>query len=235
MESRRILRVLANGWQIPYPDKAIHKGSLIVKDYRLNGYPGEASPDYDISYDEYVEWLQDYLVRCELDLTAEQRKISDHIATDNNYLDCASLGWDAGFYESLQALYPAYNFPDDFEETLSIDDLRGIVYDDPYADFLELNLDSDEPQPTRLEFILQEYGHRLLMKYEETEFQRYWPGFVKLEPLNWMFGITDGVLEPADSGWRIYLALLLRRMPTNAERIKELNRFFDGYAEDLHK
>jgi len=230
------MKTLANGWQVPYPDQSIHKDMLILKDYRLNGYPGGAIPDYDISYDRYVEWLQDYLSRCELDLTEEQRKISDRIATESNYLDCISLGFHAGFYENLKGLYPAYNFPKDFEGTLAIDDLRGFLADDPYEEFLELHLDdSDAPQPTRLEFILQDYGHLLLEKQEETAFQQYWPGFVKLEPENWMFGITDDILEPADSGWRIYLAILLKKMPTKGERIKELNRFFDGYSEDLHK
>ena len=234
MKPLHILKTLANGWQVPYPEEVIYKDMLILKDYRLNGYPGEALPDYNIGYDEYVEWLQDYLIRCELDLTEEQRKIWDHISTDK-YFDCASLGWDAGFYENSHILYPAYDFPDDFEETLAIDDLKGFLDDDPYAAFMEFDRDNDDPKPTRLEFILRDYGYLLLEKIEEIQFQQYWPGFVKLEPLHWIAGMGDGVLEPTDSAWRIYLALLLRRMLTKAERINGLNRFFHEYGDALHK
>ena len=39
MESRRILKVLANGWEVPYPDEVIYRGMLLLKDYRLNDYP----------------------------------------------------------------------------------------------------------------------------------------------------------------------------------------------------
>ncbi len=234
MESHRILRVLSNGWEIPYPHEVVYKDMLLLKDYRLNDFPKDADSKF-IDDEFYVEWLQDYLIRCEISLTEEQLKVSNYIAADK-YFDCASLGWEAGFYESVHALSPAYDFPDDFEETLNIENLTGIFNDDPYAEFLKVCADDiDEPKPSRLEFILQEYGQLLLMKSEEVQFQKYWPGFVKLEPLHWMFGLHEGDLELADSAWRVYLSLVLKRIPSKSDRIKELNRFFDEYADTIHK
>lgn len=234
MESRRILKVLSNGWEVPYPDEVIYNDMLLLKDYRLNGYP-ENSGHNSIDYGSYVEWLQEYLVRCQIDLTEEQCKIRDHIATDK-YFNCGSLGWDAGFYENSHGLYPVYGFPEDFEVTLDINHLTGIVHEDPYADFLEgCEDDITEPKPSRLEFILQDYGHLLLMKSEAIQFQKYWPGFVKLEPLHWMFGTPEENLEPADSAWRVYLSLILKRRQAKTDRINELNRFFDEYADAIHK
>jgi len=234
MKSHRILRVLPNGWEIPYPDEVVCKDMLLLKDYRLNDFPKDAESKL-IDDGSYVEWLQDYLIRCEINLTEEQCKISNHIATDK-YFDCASFGWEAGFYENSHGLYPKYNFPDDFEETLNIENLTGIFDDDPYADFLTICEDDiDEPKPSRLEFILQDYGHLLLMKSEDVQFRQYWPSFVKLAPMHWMFGLHEGDLELADSAWRVYLSLVLKRIPSKADRIKELNRFFDEYADAIHK
>jgi len=93
----------------------------------------------------------------------------------------------------------------------------------------------DEPPPNRLEFILREYGGLLLRKKDEEQFQRYWPAFVKLEPLNWAFGVPDDRLEPADSGWRVYLSLVLKRINHKEERMKALDRFFIEYADIIHK
>lgn len=234
MESRRILKVLANGWEVPYPDEVIYRGMLLLKDYRLNDYP-ENDANNSMGYDSYVEWLQEYLVRCQIELTEEQCKVRDQISTDKS-LDGLLLGDHAGFYESVQNLYRAYDFPEDFEATLDIDHVAGIVYDDPYADYLELHKeDSEEPKPSRLEFILQDYGRLLLMKSEAAQFERYWPDFVKLEPMHWMFGMLETNLEPADSGWRVYLSLILKSRHAKADRIKELNRFFDEYADAIHK
>jgi len=234
MESRRILKVLANGWEVPCPYEVIYKDTLLLKDYRLNDFPKDAESRF-IDDGSYVEWLQDYLFRCAINLTDEQIKISSHIAADK-YFGGAYIGWHAGFYESVQGLYPAYNYPDDFEETLNIENLTGIVDDDPYAEFLKICEDDiDEPKPSRLAFILQDYGHLLLKKTEEAEFQRYWPGFVKLEPLHWMFGLHESNLELADSAWRVYLSLVLKRISSKSDRIKELTRFFDEYADTIHK
>jgi hypothetical protein len=231
MEPRRIIKVLANGWEAPYPDEVHYGDMLLLKDYRLNGMPD--GPKWDcIEYDAYVEWLQDYLIRCKIDLTEEQCKIQNRIATDN-YFTCGFLGGETGFCEGLHVLFPEYNFPEDFEETFDIDHLTGVARDDPYANFLTLG--EDEPKPTRLEFILQDYGRLLMMKSDAMQFQQYWPGFVQLEPLHWISGLTEGELEPTDSGWRVYLSIILKRIQDKDVRIKELNRFFDRYSDAIHK
>mgnify|MGYP001287903404 CR=1 FL=1 len=134
MESRRILKVLSNGWEVPYPNEVIYRGMLLLKDYRLNGYPENAVTN-GIDYDSYMEWLQDYLLHCRIDLTEEQCKLRDQISTDK-YFDGAFLGWHAGFYENSRGLHPQYNFPEDFDVAHNIDHLAGIVDDDPYTDYL---------------------------------------------------------------------------------------------------
>lgn len=235
MKSSHILKVLANGREVPYPEEAFYQDNLLlIKDYRLNDFPGDHWSD-DLNYDAYLEWLQDYLFRCdEIDLIDGQDWLPERIATDR-YLTCASIGWHAGFYESIISGYPCYDFPENFETTFDIDHLKGITDDDPYAEFLMLQGSEDEPPPNRLEFILREYGGLLLRKKDEEQFQRYWPAFVKLEPLNWAFGVPDDRLEPADSGWRVYLSLVLKRINHKEERMKALDRFFIEYADIIHK
>ena len=117
--------------------------------------------------------------------------------------------------------YPWYDFPANFEETFEVDYLKGTF--------------DDDPPPGKLEFILRQYGGLLLKKKDEEQFQRYWPGFVKLEPLNWAFGVPDDRLEPVDSGWRVYLSIVMQRINAREERIKALDSFFFEYADIIHK
>lgn len=234
MKSNHIIKVLSNGWEVPYPEEAFYRDDLLlIKDYRLNDFPGDHWSE-DLNYDVYLEWLQDYLFQREIDLNALQNWIPEHIATDR-YFDCASIGWHAGFYESIISRYSCYDFPENFEETFEVDHLKGTFDDDPYDQFLKTDVFDDEPPPGKLEFILQQYGGLLLKKKDEEQFQRYWPGFVKLEPLHWAFGLPEDRLEPADSGWRVYLSLILKRIPDRQERIKALDRFFNEYIDILHK
>lgn len=233
MKSNHILKVLSNGWEVPYPEEAFYEDNLLLlKDYRLNDFPGDHWSE-DLNYDAYLEWLQDYLFRCAIDLNSLQNWIPKRIATDRHHT-CASIGWHAGFYESIIYRYPCYDFPENFETTFDIDHLKGITDDDPYAEFLTGRA-YDDPPPGKLEFILREYGGLLLRKKDEVQFQRYWPRFVKLEPLNWAFGVPGDRLEPADSGWRVYLSLLLKRMNKMEDRVKALDRFFIEYANIIHK
>jgi hypothetical protein len=235
MKSAPVLKVLSNGWEVPYPEEAFFRNYLLLlKDYRLNSMP-EKAWTRSFLYDEYVEWLQAYLFRCdEIDLMTWQSWIPARIAT-KRYLDCASIGRHAGFYESVLSMYHCYNFPENFEETFDIDHLKGTFDDDPYAEMLKRGLLDDDPPPDRLKFILQEYGGLLLKKKDEEQFQRYWPGFVKLEPLHWAFGLAADNLEPADSAWRVYLSLVLKRINNKGARIKALDRFFIEYEDIIHK
>ena len=39
MKSTPILKVLSNGWEIPYPEEAFYRDDLLlIKDYRLNNF-----------------------------------------------------------------------------------------------------------------------------------------------------------------------------------------------------
>ena len=234
MGSRHILKLLANGWEVPYPDEAIHKDMLLLKDYRLNGFPKDTGPELFYT-DSYMEWLQDYLIHCETTLTEEQCKILNHMETDK-YIDCGTIGWLAGFYESAHALAPEYNYPADFEDTLKIDDLTASTCADPYADLLRgYDVEIFGPAPTRLEFILEDYGWLLLRKSEAIQFQTYWPGFHKLEPLHWLLFVPANYLEPLDSAWRVYLSEILKRMQNKDDRINGLHKFFDQYVDMIRK
>lgn len=61
-DSRKVLKTLPNGYEIPYPNELTHNELLFLKDYRLARFPGmETGRPADISYEDYVEWLTDYL------------------------------------------------------------------------------------------------------------------------------------------------------------------------------
>jgi len=234
MRSIHVLKVLPNGWQVSYPEEAFYGDSLLLlKDNRLNGCPGEAR-DLALPYEDYLEWLQDYLFRCEIILSAGQSRVPESI-DGNPQFECASLGWHAGFYESMISRYPEYDFPDNFENEPDIDHLQGIVYKDPYAEFPACRHSKDGPPPGRLEYIFRDYGDLFLKKKDDEQFRRYWPGFVKLEPLHWMFGRAEDHLESADTGWRVYLSLILKKKENRTDRIAAQDRFFVEYADIIHK
>lgn len=233
MESYQILKVLKNGWVVPYPDEVVYRDMLILKDYRLNDYPRDEKGNFNKEI-PYEEWLQDYLYNCQIDLTENQRKVRDFILANNDYA-AISLGWDAGFYENSHGLYPIYDFPEDFEEHPDIENLKGLVYDDPYQDFMDVFDDDEEPRPSKLEYILEDYGYYLLLCQEEKCFQEYWPGFVKIIPAHWMFGWTEPNMELPDSAWRIYLSFILKAIPDKLERLKQIENFFLEYGDALHK
>lgn len=61
-DSRKILKILPNGYEIPCPDELIHHDLLFLKDYRLARFPEEETGrPTDISYEDYVKWLDLYL------------------------------------------------------------------------------------------------------------------------------------------------------------------------------
>jgi hypothetical protein len=233
MESCHILRVLNNGWEVPYPSEVIYRDMLFLKDYRLNDFPRDSSGNFDNDI-SYEWWLQKYLYSCQINLTAEQRRIFD-ILKNTNCLNCLYLGWIAGFYENCHALHPVYEFPENFEDYPTLEGLKGIVDDDPYQDFLDGLNEDEESIPSRLEYVLEDYGYFLLKREEEKRFMEYWPGFVKIEPLHWITGSVPKNVEPTDAAWRIYLSFILKSIPNETERIKQLDEFFAEYGDALHK
>jgi len=233
MGSRNILKVLNNGWEVPYPSEIIYKDMLILKDYRLNDFPRDScgNLDKDISYEW---WLQNYLYYCKIDITEEQRKIFDFLK-DTNDLSCWFLGGIAGFYEICHMQHPVYEFPENFEDYPDIENLKGIVYDDPYQDFLDGLNEDEEFIPSKIEFVLEDYGYFLLIREENNEFMEYWPGFEKIDALHIITGNVPKNIELVDSAWRIYLSFILKAIPDEVERIKQLGNFFAEYEDALHK
>lgn len=236
METDRLIqKVLPNGWIVPYPDELVYQNMLFLKDYRLNDYPGSATGCFDETLDYYA-WLADYLYGCAVELTPEQAYFSNYISTQDSF-STIMLGFIAGLYESCQALKPAYDFPDNFEEVPDIDAVksRGGALFDPYADYLEWLADSDEPSLSKIDFVLDDYGYCLTMQRDKQQFENFWSDFVKLEPLHWMFGQTEQQFEPPDAAWRVYLSCILKKIPDRAERIQQIERFFFEYGDTLHK
>jgi hypothetical protein len=48
MDPCHVLKALANGWQAPYPDEAVYKDMLLLKDYRLNDFPKDAESKFSV-------------------------------------------------------------------------------------------------------------------------------------------------------------------------------------------
>lgn len=63
MEYRRILKVLPNGYEIPYPEELQHDGMVFLKDCGLNAYPKAGAGEFDcsLSEEDYESWLEGYL------------------------------------------------------------------------------------------------------------------------------------------------------------------------------
>jgi hypothetical protein len=188
-----------------------------------------------ISYEDYLAWLQKYLREPNIAITGEQKAIRDYLSSNYDF-SAGYMGWMAGFYENAGGLRPFYSYPNDFEKDCDIDDLKGIVYDDPYEDFLKsFDDDDDEESPSRLEFVLEDYGWELIKRQDALQFEKCLPDFIKLEPLHWMFGHCSPMIEYPDFGWRIYLSFILMRYEDREKRISELDAFFDEYRDAIHK
>ena len=233
-DALKILKTLPNGYLVPYPDELIHHDLLFLKDYRLTGFPGmETGRPAEISYEDYVEWVADYLSTCDMALTEEQERIRAYITADPDGMGI-TLGWIAGFYQNTGGTHPFYYFPENFEENPDIEALKGAIYEDPYLELLDL-LNEDDDKPDKLSFVLEDYGWFLRMKMDEDECRTYWPGFTPLEPIHWMAGSDGLFLEHPDYGWRLYLSILLKATRDKSKRIEHLDKFFNEYRDAVHK
>lgn len=113
-------------------------------------------------------------------------------------------------------------------ESVRISD-GGYTYEE-YVDAYQDLLDPGESLLTREEWFLDEFGWLLAKEEDEKPFARYWPDFASLDEANIVFGNTLSH-EPLDAGWRIYLALVLRGIPDQTARIKELRDFYYHWHE----
>lgn len=235
MGNHRILKVLRNGCEVPYPEEIVYQEMLFLKDYRLNDFPIDGRGNLDEAVD-YEEWLQSYLFTCDINLTEEQGRIQDYISANLDF-SAALLGGIAGSYENSHALHPRCIFHDDFEVMLDFDNIRDITGDDPYEDYLDGFPDYMEGDKlSKPEYILMDYGYYVLQTQEGIQFRKYWPEFKKIEPIDWLlFGVENQNCEIPDSAWRIYLSLILKRIPQKSVRIEQLKRFYLEYQDALHK
>ena len=111
---------------------------------------------------------------------------------------------------------------------------RGVIDDDPFHVFIE-TLDYEEDKIPKKDFVLEDYGWVLVKNREEEEFKKYWPEFLKLEPIDWIASSKNPLLEHSDFGWRTYLSFILKRLDNKTDRIDQLDKFLDEYWDEIHK
>jgi hypothetical protein len=235
---RILMRVIGAGVEIPWPDPLCFKGFVLAKDYRMNGFPRmpDGQPWYEVPDEEYLAWLADYLPENLPPLTAEQKRLADHPEHDK-LLDGFWIGEIAGWYESEGASRPNYEFPPDFLQTGDIHSAKlkegGYTYE-YYYDSWKDDLAPDELL-TREELIRDEFGWHLAKEEEDKQFALLWPEFKKYDAYNIIFQTNTLRHEPPDAGWRVYLALVLRKIPEKTARIKELEQFYFYWRDMIAK
>ncbi|OGQ98411.1 MAG: hypothetical protein A2505_06245 [Deltaproteobacteria bacterium RIFOXYD12_FULL_55_16] len=232
---RVLMRTIGGGHEIPWPEPLTDNGFVLHKDYRMNGFsltPG-GKPWYEVQDKTYLAWLADYLPRHLPPLTTEQQRLADDHAQSGR-LSGARIGGIAGWYASDGVVRPTTVFPPDFAEAGDIESARtgegGYTYEE-YVEYYQDVLEPDEPLLTREEWFLDEFGWLLAKEEDERRFALYWPDFIRLDEANIVFGRNTLRHEPPDAGWRIYLALVLRVIPDQAARIKELKDFYYHWHE----
>lgn len=232
-------RTMAAGVEIPWPEMLTLLGVVLHKDYRMNAFPRteDGTPRFNISDDEYLSWLADYLPENIPELTPEQQILAQSPDREN-FLSALHIGDTAAWCEHEMADYPLFRFPDDFEKTADFSAVRGVPGAFTYEDYLECIQECPEPdQPvmSRNEHMLYSYSCQDLIEKEEREFARLWPQFAKFNSANLIFMTNTPAHEPPDAGWRIYLALKLVQIPDKSARIKELEEFYRYWHEEICK
>jgi len=88
---------------------------------------------------------------------------------------------------------------------------------------------------TQEELILDEFGWHLAIEEDRLQFSNYWTEYTRLDALNIIFGRISVHHEPPDTGWRVYLGMVLRRIQDKSLRIKELEDFYHYWREMISK
>lgn len=226
----KIIKVLKNGMVVRYQEDAYSNGIICEKDYRLNGFPKTIQGNYDVSksYDEYLDWLQDYLFHASVDLNEEEFRLSQQVQNEQRDMNYgAGLGVFAGFYDHFG---PELEYPSDFEVSC---DFATVATLGANRD----NLDGDRLNGLSVdEFILQDYARHLIRQREGKEFEQYWPDF-KRGYIYWLLpGFSDDTLvEPCDAGWRVHLSIYLKKFSDKTRRRKELDDFMCEFKENFRK
>jgi hypothetical protein len=205
----------------------------------MNDFP--RTPDgniwYDIPDEDYFSWLADYLPENLPELTPEQQKLADSLDTYTR-LSGFWIGDRGGWYESEGAFIPNYEFPENFVKS---GDLSGVAVKDggrTYEDYVDNNKDligDDERLMSKDELILDEFGWHLAQEEEKRQFACYWPEFTKMDGFNIVFSLSTFKDEPPDAGWRVYLGMVLQRIPDKSFRVKELEDFYFYWKDMVSK
>jgi hypothetical protein len=88
---------------------------------------------------------------------------------------------------------------------------------------------------TKEEYILEDFGWNLLRREEGTQFERHWPGFLKMDGASIVLKVCSPRDEPADAGWRVHLGLVLREIGEKSRRIEEIATFYQHWLEMVSK
>jgi hypothetical protein len=226
----KIMKVLKNGTVIRYPEETYSEGIIWEKDYRLNGFPRLNQGGYDLSqsYEEYLDWLQNYLYSADVDLDDEEFRLSQQIANDEKDLNYGSgLGVSAGFYDHFG---PELEYPPDTEESFAFATIASFGQNPDALTADRLNGLSVE------DFILRDYARQLIRTRESRDFDEYWPDFERY-PLHgpWCQFPDGKPIEPCDAGWRVHLSIYLKKFSEKTRRIKELDDFMTEFADNFRK
>ena len=235
LPDRVLMKRIAGDQAVPWPEPLTFHGAVLLKDYRMNGFPRAASghPWYDIPDSDYFSWLADYLPANLPALSAEQQHLVmqlDHAGR----LSGIWLGDHAGWFESEAAMRPFHTFPADFCRTGDCNAVNTADGGYTYQEYLEWTtevLDPGERVMTPAEYILDDYGWHLVLTENRRQFAACWPDFVKLDGVSLILHVNSFRDEPPDAGWRVYLAVLLRGQTDKASRIKVLEDFYYAWHD----
>lgn len=237
LPERTLMKKIAGGYEIPWPEPLTDCGFVMAKDYRMNGFPKTAAgkPWYDIPDDDYVSWLADYLPANLPPLNVEQHRLSLHLDSYTRFSGFW-IGDRAGWYESEAVIRPFHTFPENFDLTCNFAAVKtgagGYAYKE-YVEWAQEVLDQGERVMTPEEFILEDFGWNLVLSEGKQQFTGCWPGFVQLDGVSIILGLNSHRDEPFDAGWRVYPAMLLQKMADKSVRMKAIKDFYFAWHDQI--
>jgi hypothetical protein len=236
---QQLMRKIAGDRSVPWPDAVVWRDCLLVKDYRMNDFPRTADGriHYDISDDEYFSWLADYLPKNLPPLNEHEWRLAASIKHGNGPSGF-TLGDRGGWYESEAVMRPFFTFSESFAEKPDFSQVAvggaGFSYENYLSSHQDITDEGDRLM-TQEEYILEDFGWNLLRLHERAQYERYWPGFRKLDGTCIVFKICSPRDEPADAGWRVHLGLVLREIGQKSRRIEEIATFYQYWLEMVSK
>ena len=199
-----------------------------AKDYRLNGYPTLPNGKFaEYGHEDYVAWLADYLHETVAESNPEQDALLAYLLRVDSRVAMAVIGGHAGSDTLECETRPYYCYPDGFDLESDLSALKPL---DPEE--AAMNLEELDPDPRcHLDFVKEDYAFHLRYRDEMKLFRKHWPQFQK----RWdLAEESQGTLpEPADAGWRILLAAILRPVSDKGRRMELLQVFFDEYMNEV--